>query len=217
MKKTAAPLRRASLSNIQWHLSKVSRHERENIKYHRSACLWFTGLSGSGKSTIANDLEVVLNTLGVHTYLLDGDNIRHGLNKDLTFSNEDRCENIRRIGEVANLFVDAGIIVLSAFISPFSRDRDYVRNLLPKGCFIEIFVDVSIETCELRDPKGLYKKARSGEIKDFTGIASSYEIPLAPEITIFNDDSSQVSEHVSTILNYLENNQIISREKRASS
>ena len=159
-------------TNITWHNTNVSKSDREKLNGHKGACIWFTGLSGSGKSTIANELEIRLNQLGIHTYLLDGDNIRHGLNKNLDFSDEGRKENVRRIGEVAKLFVDAGIIVLTAFISPFREDRENVRKLLNKDEFIEVFVDADLETCESRDPKGLYKKARAGEIKDFTGISS---------------------------------------------
>ena len=168
--------------NIFWHSTHISRVEREKIKNHLGYCLWFTGLSASGKSTLANILEKRLVDIDIHTYLLDGDNIRHNLNKDLGFSDEDRVENIRRIGEVSNLFVDAGISVLTAFISPFQKDRDMVRELLPEGRFIEIYVDCDLEVCEQRDPKGLYKKARKNEIKDFTGISSPYEAPTNPEL-----------------------------------
>jgi adenylyl-sulfate kinase len=157
---------------------------RAQQKRQKAALLWFTGLSGSGKSTVANALESWLYDNGHHTYLLDGDNIRHGLNKDLGFSEKERVENIRRIGEVGKLFVDAGMIVLSAFISPFRADRQMVRTLLEQGEFIEIYMATPIEVCEQRDPKGLYKKARSGQIKQFTGIDSPYEPPVAPEIVI---------------------------------
>jgi len=196
-------------TNITWHNTNVSKSDREKLNGHKGACIWFTGLSGSGKSTIANELEIRLNQLGIHTYLLDGDNIRHGLNKNLDFSDEGRKENIRRIGEVAKLFVDAGIIVLTAFISPFREDREDVRKLLNKDEFIEVFVDADLETCESRDPKGLYKKARAGEIKDFTGISSPYEEPNNPEIKIDNGKNSSLPENVEIIIDYLRNNNLI--------
>ncbi|MBW4933794.1 adenylyl-sulfate kinase [Marinobacter sp. F4206] len=170
--------------NIVWHNHKIIRAERASTKNQKPCLLWFTGLSGSGKSTIANALDVTLHSRGYHTFLLDGDNVRHGLCKDLGFSDEDRVENIRRIGEVSKLFADAGLIVLSAFISPFTSDRRMVRNLFPAGEFIEVFMDTPMETCEGRDPKGLYQKARSGEIKHFTGIDSPYEVPEQPEIRL---------------------------------
>ncbi len=195
--------------NITWHKTKITKSNREKLNGHRGVCLWFTGLSGSGKSTLANEVESELLKLGVHTYILDGDNIRHGLNKDLDFSEVGRRENIRRIGEVAKLFVDAGIIVLTAFISPFREDRNKVRSLLGASEFIEIFVDADLETCESRDPKGLYKKARSGEIKDFTGINSPYEEPECPEIKIDNGRNSNFKENVNLVINYLIKNKII--------
>lgn len=170
--------------DIVWHNSTVSRQERASLKQQKPVVLWFTGLSGSGKSTVANAVEKKLLTLGKHSYLLDGDNVRHGLNKDLGFSDKDRVENIRRIGEVAKLFVDSGAIVLTAFISPFSSDRTQVRELLDGGQFLEVFIDTPLEICEQRDPKGLYKKARSGEIKHFTGIDSEYEAPTSAEIHV---------------------------------
>jgi adenylylsulfate kinase len=189
--------------NIVWHNAKVSREDREQIKGNKGVCIWLTGLSGSGKSTIANELELELNKHGVHTYLLDGDNIRHGLNKNLDFTHEGRKENIRRIGEVAKLFVDAGIVVITAFISPFIEDRDNVRRLLSENDFIEVFVDCDLETCEARDPKGLYKKAKAGEISDFTGISSPYEKPKAPEIIINNGKNSDLNYNKDKIINYL--------------
>ncbi|ELR65055.1 Adenylylsulfate kinase [Photobacterium marinum] len=170
--------------NVVWHEHAVGHQERLTLKQQRPAVLWFTGLSGSGKSTIANAVERLLFEEGKHSYLLDGDNIRHGLNKDLGFSDEDRVENIRRIGEVAKLFVDAGNFVLTAFISPFNEDRKQVRELLEEGQFIEVFIDTPLELCEERDPKGLYKKARAGQIKNFTGIDSLYEAPMAPDIHV---------------------------------
>lgn len=163
---------------------KITRSDREILLQQKPLLLWFTGLSGSGKSTLADRVEQELYTKGYKTYLLDGDNIRHGLNSNIDFSEEGRKENIRRIGEVARLFIDAGIIVLTAFISPFKEDRDRVRKLFPAGEFTEIYVDCPLEICEQRDVKGLYAKARRGEIPDFTGISSPFEVPLHPELTV---------------------------------
>jgi adenylylsulfate kinase len=187
--------------NIVWHDHQLNKEERSAMKAQKPCILWFTGLSGSGKSTIANAVEVKLAKLKKHTYLLDGDNVRHGLNKDLGFSDEDRVENIRRIGEVSNLFADAGMIVLSAFISPFRQDREIVRTLANEGEFIEVFIDTPLEICEQRDPKGLYVKARKGEISDFTGISSPYEVPEKPEIHIKGEPS--IEESADIIVNYL--------------
>lgn len=189
--------------NVFWHHTRIKREDRERLFQQPGLCLWFTGLSGSGKSTLASEVEHRLYKQGLHTYLLDGDNIRHGLNKDLGFSPEDRTENIRRIGEVANLFVDAGVIVLASFISPYKKDRNRIRELLPKGRFIEIFVDCDLETCELRDPKGLYQKARRGEIKDFTGISAPYEKPENPELYIWNGKDADLEENVKKIVDYV--------------
>lgn len=195
--------------NIIPHQHQISQPERTAIKPHQPLLIWLTGLSGSGKSTIASELEALLNKdYGVHTYLLDGDNIRTGLNKDLGFSPEDREENIRRIGEVAKLMVDAGLIVITAFISPFQQDRDQVRQLLPPGQFWEVFVDCPIEICEQRDPKGLYKKARQGEIADFTGINSPYEPPQKPEL-VLNSVNFTVDECVEKLIKELLNKKII--------
>ncbi len=169
-------------TNIVWHQHDVNKETRSQALNQKPRVLWLTGLSGSGKSTISNLLEKKLVEAGKHTYLLDGDNVRHGLCGDLGFSDKDRVENIRRISEVAKLFVDAGVIVLTAFISPFRSDRDYCRNLLGEGEFIEVFIDTPLEVCEQRDPKGLYKKARQGDIKNFTGIDSAYEAPEAAEV-----------------------------------
>ncbi|WP_294952834.1 adenylyl-sulfate kinase [Sulfurovum sp.] len=191
-----------SNKNIVWHDHHVSKQERSTIKGQQPCILWFTGLSGSGKSTVANAVETKLLQLQKHTYLLDGDNIRHGLNKGLGFSKEDRIENIRRIGEVAKLFVDAGTIVLTAFIAPFQSNRNWVRKLLKDGEFIEIFVDTPLAICEQRDPKGLYKKARAGEILNFTGIDSPYEVPKNPEIHIVNHDIS-VENAAQQVMDYL--------------
>ncbi|GAA0344936.1 adenylyl-sulfate kinase [Oceanobacillus sp. FSL W7-1293] len=188
--------------NIKWHYSKVTKEHRRRLNNHKSAVIWFTGLSGSGKSTISVELEKELHHLGVRTYRLDGDNIRHGLNKDLGFRPEERKENIRRIGEVSKLMADAGLVVLTAFISPYRADRDDVRNLMEHGEFIEVFVDASIETCELRDPKGLYKKVRAGKLTGFTGIDAPYEAPEKPEITVSTDVES-IEKSVQTIISYL--------------
>lgn len=190
-------------SNIVWHDHHVNKQARAILKGQQPCILWFTGLSGSGKSTIANAVEAKLLQMQKHTYLLDGDNIRHGLNSGLGFSDEDRVENIRRIGEVAKLFVDAGTIVLSAFISPFQSDRDRVRALVERGEFIEVFVDTPLDVCERRDPKGLYKKARAGEIANFTGIDSPYEAPDAAEIHIRNDQIS-VEDAATQVIDYLD-------------
>ncbi|GGD67109.1 adenylyl-sulfate kinase [Lacimicrobium alkaliphilum] len=168
--------------NIVWHEHKTNKTDRAHQKGQKPAVIWLTGLSGSGKSTIANVLEQKLTASGKHTYLLDGDNVRHGLCGDLGFADKDRVENIRRISEVARLFVDAGLIVITAFISPFKTDRKFCRNMLEPGEFIEVFVDTPLEVCEQRDPKGLYQKARQGDIKHFTGIDSAYETPESPEV-----------------------------------
>jgi adenylylsulfate kinase len=196
-------------TDIVWHEHKVTRAERSAIKNQKPCLLWFTGLSGSGKSTIANALDVALYQKGYHTFLLDGDNVRHGLNQDLGFSDEDRVENIRRIGEVSKLFADAGLIVMSAFISPFVSDRMLVRNLFPAGEFIEVFMDAPLEICEKRDPKGLYKKARSGAIKHFTGIDSPYEKPQSPEVAL-DTSALSVDECVEKLLHYLTRHKLIS-------
>jgi adenylylsulfate kinase len=177
-------------TNIVWHQHTVDKQRRSNSLQQKPVILWFTGLSGSGKSTLANLLEQKLAAENKHTYLLDGDNVRHGLCGDLGFSAEDRVENIRRISEVSKLFVDAGTIVITAFISPFRADREFCRNLVEPQEFVEVFVDTPIEVCEQRDPKGLYKKARSGDIKDFTGIDSDYEAPNNPEIHLLYEDES---------------------------
>jgi bifunctional enzyme CysN/CysC len=182
------PLRRAT--NIHWQSVDIDKNSRAVLKGQKPRVLWFTGLSGAGKSTIANLVEKKLHSLGKHTYLLDGDNIRHGLNRDLGFTDADRVENIRRIAEVGKLFVDAGMIVMTAFISPFRSERDMARELLGEGEFVEIFVDTPIEVCEERDVKGLYKKARAGELKNFTGVDSDYEVPKNPEIVVNGADAT---------------------------
>ena len=189
-------------NNIVWHQHEVDKPRRAQAKNQKPAVLWFTGLSGSGKSTIANLLEKKLTESGKHTYLLDGDNVRHGLCGDLGFSDSDRVENIRRISEVAKLFVDSGLLVLTAFISPFKTDREFCRSLLQDNEFIEVFIDTPIEECEKRDPKGLYQKARQGDIKDFTGIDSAYEAPEAPEIhlSFTGETAEQSAEKLFAIL-----------------
>jgi adenylylsulfate kinase len=195
-------------TNITWHTSSVTKVDRRVQNGHGSCVLWFTGLSGSGKSTIANAVSSELYRQGMNEYVLDGDNVRHGLNRDLGFSDHDRTENIRRIGEVAKLFVDSGAIVTTAFISPFRSDRDQVRAIFAEGEFIEVFVDCPLEECERRDPKQLYVKARRGEIKDFTGIDSPYEAPEHPEITL-RSDLLKVEEAVEQIFAYLQEKHII--------
>lgn len=190
-----------SSRNIRWQPSVIDRKSRSWIKGQRPCLIWLTGLSGSGKSTIADALEHRLHACGRHTYLLDGDNLRHGLNRDLGFSAEDRCENIRRVGEVGALMVDAGLIAIAAFISPFRADRDLVRALLPE-CFVEIHVSTPLSVCEERDPKGLYRKARAGELKQFTGIDSPFEVPEAAELTI-DTSTLTVEEAVDRICNYM--------------
>jgi adenylylsulfate kinase len=195
-------------NNITWHETSITKFERRQKNGYHSFVIWLTGLSGSGKSTIANALARKLFDENIHSYVLDGDNVRHGLNKDLGFSEEDRNENIRRIGEVAKLFVDSGQVVLTAFISPFRKDREVVRNLLEENEFIEVYVKCSLKSCEKRDPKGLYKKARKGEIKQFTGIDSPYEEPLNPEIVV-DTEALSVEESVEEIYRYLKENHYI--------
>ncbi|MBV7504750.1 adenylyl-sulfate kinase [Bacillus sp. sid0103] len=198
----------AKPTNITWHETSISKENRREKNGHGSCALWFTGLSGSGKSTIGNAVSHELFRQGISEYVLDGDNIRHGLNKDLGFSDYDRTENIRRIGEVAKLFVDSGKVVTTAFISPFRSDRNQVRALFEDGEFIEVFINCPIEECERRDPKQLYAKARRGEIKDFTGIDSPYEAPEQPEITI-NSDQVTVEEAVNQVFAYLREKNIL--------
>ncbi|KTF17138.1 adenylyl-sulfate kinase [Pseudoalteromonas sp. H103] len=194
--------------NIVWHAQTVSREQKQQHKGHKPLLLWYTGLSGSGKSTVANAVEAKLFSLGCHTYLLDGDNVRMGLNKGLTFSDEDRIENIRRISEVAKLFVDAGLIVSTAFISPFASDRAQARSIVNKGEFVEVFIDTPLAVCESRDPKGLYKKARAGEIPNFTGISSSFDVPEHPEIHVKTAEQT-IEQSAEQIINYLIKNKII--------
>lgn len=195
--------------NTVWHAHKICRSHRETLNGQRACLLWFTGLSGSGKSTIAGLVEERLHELGKLTYLLDGDNVRKGMNGDLGFSDADRIENIRRIGEMSRLFVDSGVITLSAFISPFRSERAAVRQLMEDGDFIEVFIDAPLSTCEGRDPKGLYQRARNGEIKNFTGIDSPYEIPESPEIRVVNDGSVSPRDVAGLVVNYLHERQFI--------
>lgn len=186
-------------SNVVWHNATVTRERREALNGHKSVALWFTGLSGAGKSTIAHAVEERLHTMGCRTFVFDGDNVRHGLCSDLGFSEEDRSENLRRIGEMVKLFTEAGVMALTAFISPFVKDRERVRNLLPHGDFLEIYCRCSLDVCEDRDVKGLYRRARAGEIKEFTGISSPYEEPLNPEL-ILDTDQQSVEDGVDQVL-----------------
>jgi len=192
-------------SNVIYHQASVTRQRRNKLNKHRSVVLWFTGLSGSGKSTLAHALEEKLFQKGCRTFVLDGDNVRHGLNSNLDFSDADRGENIRRISEVSKLMLEAGLIVMTAFISPFTEDRNTARNLIKNDNFIEIYCKASIETCEKRDVKGLYKKARAGKITNYTGIDSPYEAPVNPEL-IINTDKESLDESISKILSYLQEN-----------
>ena len=190
-------------TNVVWHDHVVEREKREQLLKQKGVVLWFTGLSGSGKSTVANEVAHKLHEREKLAYILDGDNIRHGLNKDLGFSPEDRKENIRRISEVANLFADAGLITITAFISPYAKDRNFCRELVGEGRFIEIYAKASLETCEKRDPKGMYKKARAGEIKEFTGINAPYEEPENPELITYTDKET-VEESAKKVIKKLE-------------
>ncbi len=197
-----------SSTNVVWHHATVSRALREAQNGHKSALLWFTGLSGAGKSTLAHAVEERLYQMGCRTFVLDGDNVRHGLCGDLGFAEADRVENIRRVGEAAKLMVEAGLITLTAFISPFRKDRERVRSLYPHGDFLEIYCSSPVEVCETRDVKGLYKRARAGEIKDFTGISSPYEAPTAPELVV-ETDKLNLDESVEKVLGLLRERGII--------
>ena len=205
------PMTLQKATNITLHHGAITKADRERLLNQKGVVIWFTGLSGSGKSTLAHAIEERLFERGHPSFVLDGDNIRHGLNKNLGFSPEDREENIRRIGEVANLFAQAGFITMTAFISPYRVDRDKARSLLPDGEFIEVFVKVPLDVAEERDPKGLYKKARLGEIKEFTGISAPYEAPLNPELVI---DTSELDliQSAEKVLNYLEDKCMIDKE-----
>ena len=191
--------------NVVWQEQAVSRKQREVQNSHKSFVIWFTGLSGSGKSTLANAVEAKLHELNCRSFVFDGDNVRHGLCGDLSFSEEDRVENIRRVAEMSRLFIEAGIIALTAFISPFRADRRKVRDLMPEGDFIEVYCDCTLETCEQRDVKGLYKKARAGIIKNYTGISSPYETPEWAEIAV-DTDSLSIEESADMILGFLRDN-----------
>ncbi|GHG59626.1 adenylyl-sulfate kinase [Alishewanella longhuensis] len=195
-------------SHIKWQEYQIDAAKRAAIKGHQSTVLWFTGLSGSGKSTVANALEQALVAKGIHTYLLDGDNVRHSLCADLGFSEADRNENLRRVGAVAGLMVDAGLLVLSAFISPYRNQRELVKSLVPPGKFLEIHIATPLEVCEQRDVKGLYKKARAGEIRQFTGISDPYEAPLAPDL-VLNTAESTLEQSVEQLLALLVNKGVI--------
>ena len=196
-------------TNVTWHAHSVTQDERYKLMGHKGCVLWFTGLSACGKSTIANAVDRKLHDAGAHTFVLDGDNIRLGLNKNLGFSADDRAENIRRIGEVAKLFADAGIITATAFISPYRADRDKVRALMGPGGFVEVYVNASLETCEARDPKGLYKKARAGEIKSFTGISDPYEAPEKAEL-VLDSNGKGIDELSNEVIAYLKSNGYVS-------
>jgi len=195
-------------TNVVWHHATITREHRHELNGHKSAVLWFTGLSGSGKSTLAHAVEERLHKMKCRTFVLDGDNIRHGLCSDLGFSADDRTENIRRIGEVAKLITEAGVIVATAFISPFKADRNTVRNLLPHGDFLEIFCACPLDICETRDVKGLYKKARAGEIPEFTGITSPYEAPENPELTV-NTGEQSLEESTDAVIELLKSRGIV--------
>ncbi len=194
--------------NTIYHNATVTRERRNQLNGHKSAVIWFTGLSGSGKSTLAHSVEEKLHNLDCRTFALDGDNVRHGLSSNLTFSDDDRKENIRRIGEAAKLMMEAGLISITAFISPFKKDRNFVRQLLSQGDFIEIYCNASLETCESRDVKGLYKRARAGEIKNYTGIDSPYEAPDNPELVI-NTESESLEESIVKVIDFLKSREII--------
>jgi len=199
-------------SNTIWHNATVTRQRREKLNQHKSAILWFTGLSGSGKSTLAHSIEEILHQMDCKTIVFDGDNVRHGLCSDLGFSDSDRKENLRRIGEMVKLFLDAGTISLTAFISPFKEDRDKIRSMVPEGDFVEIYCRCPIRVCEERDVKGLYKKARMGEIPHFTGISSPYEAPENAEIVVDTDGSVSLSATVEKIITLLRKNGILTNQ-----
>ncbi len=201
-------------NNVIWHHATVTRERRETQNSHKSFVLWFTGLSGSGKSTLAHAVEEKLHETGHRTFVFDGDNVRHGLNKDLGFSQEDRKENIRRIGEMCKLFIEAGVIALTAFISPYKEDRNMIRQMVNEGDFIEIYCDCSLEICERRDVKGMYARARRGEITSFTGISAPYEVPDNPEI-IPDTGHTTLEECVNKIIEYLQHNKLLNKLPRS--
>jgi len=195
-------------NNVTWHYATVTRSRREAQNSHKSFILWFTGLSGAGKSTLAHSVEEKLHTMGHRTFVFDGDNVRHGLNKDLGFSQEDRKENLRRIGEMCKLFIEAGVIALTAFISPYKSDRKQISKIVNQGDFIEIYCDCSLEVCETRDVKGIYAKARKGEIANFTGVSAPYEVPENPDI-IVNTGEVSLEECVDKIIKYLSDKKLL--------
>ncbi len=197
--------------NTVWHEQHISKAQRASLKQQKPCLLWYTGLSGSGKSTVANAVDSLLFELGYHSYLLDGDNVRHGLNGDLDFTDQARVENIRRISEVSKLFLDAGLIVSTAFISPFAQDRASARDKLAADEFIEVYIDTPMSVCEQRDPKGLYKRARAGEVKDFTGIDSNYDMPKSPEIHVKTAEKS-IAECAQQIVSHLAKQGFISTD-----
>lgn len=197
-------------NNVIWHPATIDREQRESLHNHKSVVLWFTGLSASGKSTLAHAVEKELYRRGCHSYVLDGDNVRHGLCSDLSFSLDDRHENIRRVANVAKLFIEAGVIVLTAFISPLREDREIARSLMPHGDFLEIFCDAPVEVCEKRDPKGLYQKARDGKIPEFTGISSPYEAPTKPELHL-DTGEQPLEECVATVIDLLAERGVIKK------
>ncbi len=196
------------MKDIVWHETLVNRQDRNRMNKHKSGVVWFTGCPSSGKSTIAHHVEKELFSRGVHCYVLDGDNVRHGINANLGFSREDRRENLRRIAELSKLFVDAGIVVLAAFVSPYCEDRDYIRQIVGNELFFEVYVKCSIETCEKRDPKGQYKKARAGLIKEYTGVSAPYEPPVNPEI-VLDTEELDVESAVKKVLQFLDKKKFI--------
>lgn len=208
MKKSQVQEQTGNNNNIVWHNTAITKGDRQLLNNHKSCVLWFTGLSGSGKSTLANAVDQALYQLGVRSYVLDGDNIRHGLNRDLSFNKDDRKENIRRIGEVSKLFVDSGQIVLTAFISPFLEDRKQARALFHRDEFFEVYVNCPLAICEKRDAKGLYQRAKRGEIREFTGVTSPYQAPSNPEITI-NTSAMTIEDSVAKILTFLKHKKIL--------
>jgi adenylylsulfate kinase len=201
-------MKKEKLTDIVWHHSTVTRELREKVNGHRSVILWFTGLSGAGKSTLAHAVEERLYNLGCRTFVFDGDNVRHGLCSDLAFSKDDRVENIRRVGEMSKLFLEAGVIALTAFISPFSADRARVRSLVSHGDFIEIYCSCPLDVCEVRDTKGLYNRARNGLIKDFTGISSPYEVPVNPELVV-DTGKLTLDESVEKVIKFLQQRGVV--------
>jgi adenylylsulfate kinase len=208
VKKKRGRMKNKTLNNVTWHRASVTREMREKQSGHKSAIVWFTGLSSSGKSTVAHAVEEQLHQIGCRTLVFDGDNVRHGLNKNLGFSREERKENIRRIGEMCKLFAEAGIIALTAFISPYREDRNMIRQMVREGDFIEIYCNCCLEVCESRDKKGIYARARKGEIKEFTGISAPYEVPENPDVVI-DTESMTIERCVAKVINYLKEKGVI--------